>query len=425
MLYGSKKFSIKNRRGVSNIIGSLIVLAIVASIGSVILFQGLNHINAFSYDLTYHDKEHVNELREDIIFEHVRFPPSEKNLELDLANVGSVDSTILSVTVVRIDNQELIINKETRNDTILIEDHTKIILTSATLPNGPDQFWDSNEYRDKMYKISITTSKGNFFSTVATPFNTWDMKQKNSKSSIQRQIPKRRAVAEVISTLLLVVITVAGAVLLSNFLDESFVQGSLAVSSSADTTIKTIKLKSFDTRDGVSLMGYPNLDNETPTDLVLCGISCLSNSDNSPATGGTEFLVIQIENRSLNPIYLESLYLENILYTWDENTSDVTLNPTAGSANPGNYPRAGMYSILSDDGSLTQYSNKQIQNGEIVNLLVKLSPNHPDIELSKTVRVQLNIGTNTLSEFLIETGGAQWTLMAIDLHLKVDVDFPL
>ncbi|MDH3276841.1 MAG: hypothetical protein OEL77_00530 [Nitrosopumilus sp.] len=168
----SKKFSMKNRRGVSNIIGSLIVLAVVASMGSVILFQGLNQINAFSYELTYHDKEHVNELREDIIFEHVRFPPTEKNLELDLANVGSVDTTISTVTVVRIDNQELIINKEVSNDTILIEDHKKIILTTATLPIGPDPIWNSTEYKDKIYKISITTSKGNFFSTIATPFNT-------------------------------------------------------------------------------------------------------------------------------------------------------------------------------------------------------------------------------------------------------------
>ena len=172
MSHHKKKSSMNNRRGISNIIGSLIVLAVVASMGSVILFQGLNQINAFSYDLTFHDKQHVDELREDIVFEHVRFPPNELNLEIDLANVGTIDSTVSTVTVVRIDNQELIINKEFRNETILIEDHSKIILTSATLPIGPDQFWDSSEYRDKMYKISITTSKGNFFSTVATPFNT-------------------------------------------------------------------------------------------------------------------------------------------------------------------------------------------------------------------------------------------------------------
>ncbi|MDH3276842.1 MAG: hypothetical protein OEL77_00525 [Nitrosopumilus sp.] len=234
------------------------------------------------------------------------------------------------------------------------------------------------------------------------------MKQNNLKSNIQRHVPKRRAVAEVISSLLLVVITVVGAVLLTGFMDESMVEGSLAVSSSADSTIKTIKLKSFDTRDGLKLMGYDDLDNDTPTDLKLCGVGCNSTSNQHPRIGGTEFLVIQIENRSLNPIYLESLYLENNLYLWDVNTSGVVLNAIPGTSAGGVYPRDGMFSILSDDISdKTQNTNTQIQNGRIVNILIKLAPDHPDIELSKTNRVQLNIGANTLSEFLIETGGAQ------------------
>jgi len=235
------------------------------------------------------------------------------------------------------------------------------------------------------------------------------MKQINLQPKIQKHSSlKRRAVAEVISSLLLVVITVAGAILLSGFLDESFVEGSLAVSSSTDTTIKTIKLRAFDTRDGVGLMGYTNLDNGAPTDLLLCGDSCSTNPNNSPGTGGTEFLVIQIENQSMKSIFLGSIYLENIVYFWDETTSNVGLNALAGSSSGGVYPKAGMYSILSDDiTNLTQGSNEEIPSGRTVNLLVKIAPSHPDIELSKTIRVQLNIGTNTLSEFLIETGGAQ------------------
>jgi len=179
--HGPKKLSMKNRRGVSQIIGSLIVLAIVASVGSVILFQGLSQINAFSYDLTIHDKENISEIREDIIFEHVRFDPSPAgtNLEIYLANVGSVDSTISAVTVVKIDTQELIISRERPIDseaTILIEDHTKITLTSASLPLAFPEQWDSPEYGPLTafpnYKITITTSKGNFFDKIASPFNS-------------------------------------------------------------------------------------------------------------------------------------------------------------------------------------------------------------------------------------------------------------
>ena len=181
MNHGPKKFSMKNRRGVSNIIGSLIVLAVVASVGSVILFQGLNQINAFNYDLTLHDREHVNELREDIIFEHVRFDPTSTDLILNLANIGSIDSNIATITVVKIDTQELLVARlevssvDPTNAYIPIEDHREITIP-ASLPLATPEQWDSPEYGDTIpiptYKITISTAKGNFFSTIASPFNS-------------------------------------------------------------------------------------------------------------------------------------------------------------------------------------------------------------------------------------------------------------
>ena len=163
---------LKNRRGVSQIIGSLIVLALVASIGSVILFQGLNQINAFNQDLTFHDREHSEALREDVLFEHVRFDPDSDNLVLYLANIGNIDTTVAYVTVVNIDTQEMILAWEdvpAINGTIPIEDHIEITL-NANLP-GTD-IWNQTNYNSTDYKISISTSKGNFFSTIAKPYNT-------------------------------------------------------------------------------------------------------------------------------------------------------------------------------------------------------------------------------------------------------------
>ena len=168
----SKKYSIRKHRGISNIIGSLIVLAIVASVGSVILFQGLNQINLFNFDLSLHSQEKVSELREDIIFQHVRFNPTDNTIELYLANTGSIDTTVAYVTVVKIDTQELIVNRELVNQLILIEDDKKITLL-ANLPNSvPPNVWDDSYYNTSHYKITISTSKGNFFSQVAEPFNT-------------------------------------------------------------------------------------------------------------------------------------------------------------------------------------------------------------------------------------------------------------
>jgi len=166
-----KKLSMKNRRGVSNIIGSLIVLAIVASVGSVILFQGLNQIAAFNYDLKTFDEQHSAELREDILFEHVRFEPTNTDVILYLANIGSIDTTVSTVTIVKIDTQELLLRGEfLANNTILLEDHIELNAT-AVLTVGTMQ-WDDAYYNDTNYKISITTSKGKFFDTVAKPPNT-------------------------------------------------------------------------------------------------------------------------------------------------------------------------------------------------------------------------------------------------------------
>jgi len=99
--YGPKKLSMKNRRGVSQIIGSLMILALVAAVGSVILFQGLNQINAFNYQLTIHDAERNLALRENVLFEHVWFDLTGKNVTLYLANIGTTDTTIATVTMVK------------------------------------------------------------------------------------------------------------------------------------------------------------------------------------------------------------------------------------------------------------------------------------------------------------------------------------
>ena len=133
-----QKFSMKNRRGVSQIIGSLIVLAVVASVGSVILFQGLNQINAFNHDLSFHDRAYNDALREDIIFEHVRFDPDTNDLVLYLANIGSIETTISSITVVKIDTQELLLgwgDVDSPDGTILLEDHIELHHNVTTL-NG-------------------------------------------------------------------------------------------------------------------------------------------------------------------------------------------------------------------------------------------------------------------------------------------------
>jgi len=177
------------------------------------------------------------------------------------------------------------------------------------------------------------------------------MTQNNLKSCIRKFTPqKRRAVAEVISSLLLVAITVAGAIILTVFLNDSFIQGGLAASGS-DSTVKTIKLVKYDSRDGGNLLEFTNLNNTSPTNQKLCRSSCSAFPNANPVGfGGSEFLVIQVENRSVNPIFLHDVWLGNVSHSWDPFSAGEPLKMgDPFSSTSGGYPGDGTFSILPVD----------------------------------------------------------------------------
>ena len=171
----SSKLLLKNRRAVSQIMGSIVILGIVTSVGSVILFNGLENISAFTYDLSFHEKSKNQVHREDIIFEYVRFEPNTDNITIDLLNIGTVESTISTITILKIDNQEIIVNWVDVNQSIQIKDNQRITLDdvddSEIMLTGTG-IWNDPNYLNSEYKISLTTTKGNFFTTIASPFNT-------------------------------------------------------------------------------------------------------------------------------------------------------------------------------------------------------------------------------------------------------------
>ena len=172
----SSKLSLKNRRAVSQIMGSIVILGIVTSVGSVILFNGMDSISAFTYDLSFHEKSKNQIHREDIIFEHVRFEPNTDNLTINLANIGTVESTISTITILKIDKQEIIAKWVNVNQSIQIQDNQQIILDvlddSDILLTPSTAIWNDVNYLNSEYKISLTTTRGNFFTTIASPFNT-------------------------------------------------------------------------------------------------------------------------------------------------------------------------------------------------------------------------------------------------------------
>lgn len=228
----------------------------------------------------------------------------------------------------------------------------------------------------------------------------------NSKLMNSSKLTKRRGVADIISTMLLMGLTVTGATTLTYFVNDSFISGNLATASSLDTATKSIKLLGFDTRDSTTLLQVSNLDNEF--DGQLCGVSCTGVGllDKIPSNGGSEFIIIKIKNNGINSVFLENIQLNNVRHSWDPLTSGATLNTLQDLSSGGNYPHDGMFSILSSS-SVIQSVNNEIQSGKTVNLLIKLGPDDQDILLNKGIRTFLNIGSLNPVEFLIESGNAR------------------
>ncbi len=160
----------KKRRAVSQMIGSLLLLAIVTSVGSVILFNGLDEINAFKQNLSNYDQTQNEALQEDIIFEHIRFTPSTDTVTIFLRNIGTVETTISSISMVKLGTQDILVEWEDFDLVIPIKGGSSASL-QANLLQGSGT-WDDPYYVDKEYKISITTTRGIFFDTIGKPFNT-------------------------------------------------------------------------------------------------------------------------------------------------------------------------------------------------------------------------------------------------------------
>lgn len=161
---------VKKRRGMNQILGSLFMLALVVPIGTVILTKGLGDAgeitNRLASGVTYQNEGG----REAIIFENVRFEPSGNQVTLSVRNVGSIESTIVKVMMVKRDTQDVPINESS----IVMSAQQRVgtdIVIPAELVEGT-QRWDDPYYVNSEYKISILTAKGNFFETVARPFNT-------------------------------------------------------------------------------------------------------------------------------------------------------------------------------------------------------------------------------------------------------------
>lgn len=215
------------------------------------------------------------------------------------------------------------------------------------------------------------------------------------------RLKKRRGVADIISTMMLMAVTVTGASTLTYFMNDAFVSGNLGTVSTLDSSSLNVLLLAYDTRDSSNLLTLSEVDNLTNS--FLCRLSCSGNPDEIPALGGTEFIVLQIQNNSLDSIFLHSVVIGGSAHSWDPTTSGTTLNLLGGE-----FPDDGMFSVLQTGNNPNLHTDSiEIKNGQIVNILVKLDSVNSDIQLNKGIPVLLNTGEIHPVEFLIQSGDAR------------------
>jgi len=167
------------RRAISQIIGALMMVAIVASVGSVLMFQGINAVQEFTASVGALVGFHTSSAAEDIIIEHVRMDPDTQNVDVYLTNIGTIDVIIRNIKILKIDTQHLVLDVD-MSERILIHDRNKIIMTAdllpllvlplppADLPRWGDPAYSAN----KEYLISVSTTLGTTFQKGISPYNT-------------------------------------------------------------------------------------------------------------------------------------------------------------------------------------------------------------------------------------------------------------
>jgi len=227
---------------------------------------------------------------------------------------------------------------------------------------------------------------------------------------------RRRAVSETIGTMLLLVITVVGAVMISNFLQDGFFQGVNQNPSGVEARSDSIQLTGFDTRDAIKLINVADLDNEFNQMLCAegndakCTMSGTAN-DIPDVIGGTEFIALQLRNMNTGSVFLRNIQVNNELHEWDPGTAGNQLQAVNDLDAGTLYPRAGFFSIIPSPerpNPETQFASQEVQGNEEVRVIIKLSENVSDIKMWDSMLIVVNFGGSQPAKFIVSSGDAKW-----------------
>lgn len=173
---------------------------------------------------------------------------------------------------------------------------------------------------------------------------------------------KVKGVSEMVSTLMLISLTVAGSLLIYNYMSKY-------------VNVENIKAKygsivliGYDSRDGNGIGGIQHINNHN--DRILCAKSC--RIDMNPANNGTEYIVIYVKNRSDRSIIINDIIVNGAIHTWNNSMP----------------PRGGTFNLIVGDNTVQNNSNiNELLPSATSKILLKLSNNIDDIPIGSMIEI--------------------------------------
>ena len=132
---------------------------------------------------------------------------------------------------------------------------------------------------------------------------------------------KRRAVAPIIATLLMVAIAVVGGILIFVFAQGFFTDINVGA-----PTIELVEVFGYDARDGISLTMHTGAQ----LDMNAVQITTVGDSKTAGVLGDKDAISIHIRNRGNQAVIIEKVKVYGATYTQSEDAGCTTTNPTEG-----------------------------------------------------------------------------------------------
>src|SRR3989338_10790530 len=192
----------------------------------------------------------------------------------------------------------------------------------------------------------------------------------------------KRAVSDIIVSLLLVAMTVVVGIIMFGIVKDSGIAESVTSEVSQPLTFEGgIKINAYDARDGSDLSGITDIDN-------TCDDPC-------KLTSG-EHIVLKITNNSPNSIFLNDVIVNEVSHIFD--TTSPSLPPATGG-------EFGIIPGTNNEGTTLQ-SSPEIQGGKSVRTVVTLG-SISDISLNDAIRIKIDATGFDLQNFIITAGHAR------------------